>query len=143
MPPEAVAEPHVHVPAALTNDPFGAAIVVPSGDTLVDPVTVTVAVALAVPFDPVQARLYVVVLVSPPVDALPETALAPDHPPEAVHDVALVEDQVSVDPPPLVTDVGFAVIDAVGPDGGGGDVVGAATTFQLLPDHRYHIDCLV
>jgi hypothetical protein len=38
----------------------------------------------------------------------------PDHPPEAVHDVASVEDQVSVEVPPLVTDVGFAASDTVG-----------------------------
>ena len=48
-----------------------------------------------------------------PEDWLPEVALAPDHAPEAVHEVALVEDQVSIEDPPLVTDVGFAVTDTV------------------------------
>ena len=103
----------------VTNEPFGAAIVLPSGDRLVV-VTVTVVDALAVPLAPVQARLYVVVLVSPLTDALPDTARLPDQPPEAVQEVALVEDQVSVDPPPLVTDVGFAVSDTVVAGGGGG-----------------------
>ena len=38
----------------------------------------------------------------------------PDHAPEAVHDVALVEVQVSVELPPLETLVGLALIDTVG-----------------------------
>jgi hypothetical protein len=45
--------------------------------------------------------------------------MAPDHAPEAVHDVASVDDQVSVDEPPLVTEVGLAVSDTVGAEGGG------------------------
>ena len=58
--------------------------------------------------------------VSAPVDWLPEVALAPDQPPEAVQEVALVEDQVSVEDPPLATDAGFAASDTVGT---GGDTV--------------------
>jgi hypothetical protein len=61
-----------------------------------------------------------VVLVSAPEGSLPAVALAPDQPPKAVQEVAFVEDQVSVDDPPLVTDVGFAASDAVGKGGGGG-----------------------
>ena len=45
---------------------------------------------------------------------MPEVALAPDHAPVAVQDAALVEDQVRVEVPPLVTDVGFAASDTVG-----------------------------
>ena len=125
MPPAAVAGPHVHVPAVVTNDPVGAAIVVPSGDRSVGvvPVTVTVVDALAVPLGPVQPRLKVLLLVSPPMDSLPETALAPDQPPDAEQEVASVEDQMSVDDPPLVTDVGFAVSDTVDTGGGGGGTV--------------------
>ena len=110
------------MPAVVTNDPVGAAIVVPFGDrpVRVVPVTVTVVDALAVPAGPVQARLKVLVLVSPLIDSLPETALAPDQPPDAEQEVASVEDQMSVDDPPLVTDVGFAVSDTVDPGGGGG-----------------------
>jgi len=48
------------------------------------------------------------------VDWLPEFAMAPDHAPEAAQEVALVEDQVSIDDPPLVTDAGFAESDTVG-----------------------------
>jgi hypothetical protein len=58
--------------------------------------------------------------VSAPVDWLPEVALAPDQPPEAVQEVALVEDQVSVEDAPFATDVGFAASDTVGTGGGGG-----------------------
>ena len=106
----------------VANAPVGAMIVVPSGDRPVGgvPVTVTVVAALAVPVGPVQARLNVLVLVSRLIGSLPETALAPDQPPEAVQEVALVEDQTSVDDPPLVTDVGFAVSDTVDTGGGGG-----------------------
>jgi hypothetical protein len=39
---------------------------------------------------------------------------APLQPPEAVHDVALVELHASVEAPPLATDVGFAVSVTVG-----------------------------
>ena len=80
----------------------------------------TVLDALAVPSGPVQARLNVLVLVSPPIDWLPEVALLPDQAPAAVQEVAFVEDQVSVDDPPLMIDVGFAASDTVGTGGGGG-----------------------
>ena len=128
MPPVEVAGPNVHVPALLINDPVGAAIVVPSGDRPVGgvPVTVTVVDPLTVPAAPVQARVNVLVLVSPTIDWLPETALAPDQPPDAEQEVALVEDQTSVDDPPLVTDVGFAVSDTV-VTGGGTVPIGEAT----------------
>jgi hypothetical protein len=62
----------------------------------------------------VQERLNVVVLVKAGVDEPPETALLPDQPPEAVQDFASVEDQLSVEVPPLETDLGFAVSDTVG-----------------------------
>jgi hypothetical protein len=41
----------------------------------------------------------------------------PDQPPEAVQLVASVEDQVSVEDPPLATDVGLAASDTVGTAG--------------------------
>ena len=77
---------------------------------------VTVAdVALLVPPVPVQVREYVVFAVSAPVDWLPLVAFAPANvPPEAVHEVALVELQVSVDVPPLAIVVRIAVRVAVG-----------------------------
>jgi hypothetical protein len=52
--------------------------------------------------------------VSALVDWLPEGALAPAHAPEAEQEVASVEDQVSIEVPPLATDVGFAASNKVG-----------------------------
>jgi hypothetical protein len=55
---------------------------------------------------------------------LPEVALAPLHPPEAVQPVASVDDQVSCVLPPRVTAVGLAekvTVGAAGGGGGGGD----------------------
>ena len=91
--------------------------------------TVTVADALAAPPDPVQVRLNVVVLVNATVDWVPEVALAPDQPPEAVQEVAFVEDQVRVEDAPFATDVGFAARDTVG----GGGVPGTVTVAEALP----------
>jgi len=94
---------------------------------------VTVADALLVPPEPVQARLKVLVLVKATVDWLPEVALVPVHPlaPEAVQEVALVEDQVSVEVAPFATEVGFAASDTVGAGGGGG-VPGTVTVADAL-----------
>jgi hypothetical protein len=58
--------------------------------------------------------------VSAPVDWLPEVALLPDHAPEATQEVALLDDQVSVEDAPLATAAGFAASDTVGTGGGGG-----------------------
>jgi hypothetical protein len=49
-----------------------------------------------------------------PVLWLPLVALAPLQPPEAVQEVALVEVHVNVETPPLPTEVGAALKDAVG-----------------------------
>lgn len=72
-------------------------------------VTVTVTDWAAVPPGPVQVNANDVLAVSTPVDAEPEVALLPLHPPDAVQAVALVDDQLSVDEPPLATVVGAAV----------------------------------
>ncbi len=58
-------------------------------------------------------------LVNAPLGWLPEIALLLDHAPEATQEAASVDDQVSVEEPPLVTDAGFAVSDTVGTGGGG------------------------
>lgn len=47
---------------------------------------------------------------------VPETALAPDHAPVAVHAVVLLDDQVSVLLPPEMIEPGFAEIEIVGGD---------------------------
>jgi len=54
--------------------------------------------------------------VSAAVDWLPEVALAPDQPLEAVQEVVFVEDQVSIEGSPLVTSEGIALSDTVGAD---------------------------
>ena len=69
--------------------------------------------------------------VSGPMDSLPEVTLMPCHPPKAVHDVAYVEDQVSVEDPLYATDSGFAVSDTVGT--GGGATVTIADALALPP----------
>ena len=56
------------------------------------------------------------------MDSLPESALPPDHAPEARQEVASVDDQVSIEDPLLQTVAGFAASDTVG-TGGGVDVV--------------------
>jgi hypothetical protein len=49
-----------------------------------------------------------------PVDCEPLVATAPDQPPDAAQDVALVEDQVRVELPPLATLVGLALSETLG-----------------------------
>jgi hypothetical protein len=53
-------------------------------------------------------------LVRPPVAIESLVALVPDQAPEAVQEEALVEDQVSVDVPPLTMLVGLATSETVG-----------------------------
>jgi hypothetical protein len=65
-------------------------------------------VAGVVPLAPVHVSVKVVVLLSGPVLALPLVGSFPDHPPEAVQLIALVEDQLSVEAPPPLTDPGVA-----------------------------------
>ena len=114
QPPEAVhdvalVEVHVIVedPPLATVD--GTAVKVAVG------MIATVAVAAAlVPPGPLQAKEYVVLEVRTPVPLVPLLANAPLQPPEAVHDIALVEVHVSVEDPPLATVGGTAVKVAVG-----------------------------
>ena len=51
---------------------------------------------------------------SAPVFCVPLVDLVPLQPPEAVHEVALVELHVSVEAPPLATEAGFAASVTVG-----------------------------
>jgi hypothetical protein len=51
---------------------------------------------------------------SAPVDCEPLVALLPDQAPEAVHEVALVADQLTVELDPLTTMLGLAVTVTVG-----------------------------
>ena len=71
--------------------------------------TVTVADCDAEPPGPVQVSVYFVVVVRADVVMEPLTGSEPLHPPEAVQEVVLVDDQVSVDLAPLATVLGLAV----------------------------------
>jgi hypothetical protein len=66
---------------------------------------------------------------SAPVDIEPLTGSLPDHAPEAVHEVALVEDQVSVVALPLATVLGLALSVSVG----AGDVTVTVADCAALP----------
>ena len=85
-----------------------------SGHVPVAPVMLTVALAWALPPDPVQLSEKVVALLSAAVLSLPAVALLPDQPPDAVQDVAFVDDHVRLLVPPLATEVGDADSDTVG-----------------------------
>jgi len=106
-------------PPLATDVGFAASDTVGAGGGGGMPDTVTPAEAFAVPPGPVQVREKVLLALSGPVDWLPESIVAPDHAPEAVQEVASVEDHVSIEGLPLVTDAGFAVSDTVGAGGGG------------------------
>ena len=119
QPPEAVhdvalVELQVSVDAPPLATFVGFAVNVAVGTGLTATVAAT---AVLVPPPPEQVSEYVVSVVKAPVLKVPLVANAPVQPPEALHDVALVELQVSVAAPPLATVVDDAVIDAVG-DGG-------------------------
>ena len=91
--------------------------------------TVTVTAALPLPPVPEQFRVYVVVLVGA-TRAVPLVACVPDHPPDAVHVVAWVVDQLTVAPWPAVKVAGVAVRVTVAATGGvtGGEVTGGVVT---------------
>jgi hypothetical protein len=59
----------------------------------------------------------VVLVLRLPVLCDPETPFVPDHPPDAVHSVALVEFQVREEEDPEVTEVGLAASWTVGAAG--------------------------
>jgi hypothetical protein len=63
-----------------------------------------------------------------PVACVPLTGSVPDHAPEAVHEVASVEDQLSVVLPPLAMLVGFESIVTVGDAAGGVDFTALGVT---------------
>jgi hypothetical protein len=129
----ALVELHVTVdaPPLATEIGFAASV------TVGVPGTVTVALAtLLVPPGPAQIKEYEFVAVSAPVLCVPLVALAPLQPPEAVHEVALVEFHVSVEAPPLATEVGFAVNVTVG----AGATLTVAVAMLLEPPAPVHFN---
>jgi len=118
QPPEAVQDvAFVELQVSVEVPPLamvvGFAVSVAVGTGLAVTVTVAAAGAL-VPPAPEHVKEYAVVAVRAPVVFVPLAAIVPLQPPEAVHDVALVELQVSVEVPPLAIGVGLAVSVAVG-----------------------------
>jgi hypothetical protein len=93
-------------------------------------VTATVTLCDAVPPAPVQASMYVALSDSAAVSSVPLVALSPLQPPLAVQEVALLDDHVSVEFPPSVTEVGLAVKASVGT---GGAVTRRVTFFDIEP----------
>jgi hypothetical protein len=71
--------------------------------------TLTTAVASELPPGPAQASEYAVALRTAPVLLLPLVPTAPLQPPDAAHDVALLEVHVNVALPPAATTAGAAV----------------------------------
>jgi hypothetical protein len=65
----------------------------------------------------VHVNRNVVLVVRLPVLCDPETAFAPDHPPDALHELALVELHVRVEEAPDVIDTGLAASCTVGTAG--------------------------
>lgn len=63
---------------------------------------------------PLHVNVKVAVLVSVVVDSLPAVPRAPVHAPEAVHEVALVDVQVSMEVPFTLTSIGEAIRLTVG-----------------------------
>jgi hypothetical protein len=113
QPPEAVQEValdelHVSVetPPTATTGRFATNVAV--GTTL----TVTVDTELAPPA-PVHVKEYELGNVRAPVFRVPLVGWGPLQLPEAAQEVALVEVHVSVEAPPLVTEVGAAIRDAL------------------------------
>jgi hypothetical protein len=98
------------------------------------PATVTVTERLTLPPAPLQPSVKVLVTVSGLDVSLPEVALVPDQAPEALHEVTLVEDHVSVEVPPLATDVGVAARDSVG---AGGVTVTVDDALAVPPDPEH------
>jgi len=68
---------------------------------------------------------------------VPAVALAPDHAPEAVHEVTFAEDQMSDEDAPLVTSEGIAASDTVGADDP--CTVTVVDALPLLPPEPVHV----
>jgi hypothetical protein len=79
-----------------------------------DAITLTDAVSLAEPPAPAQINVYEASALRGPTDSDPDLAFVPDHPPDAVHDVAFAEDQASVSDEPETIDEALDVNVTVG-----------------------------
>ncbi len=113
--PEAVHESafvELHVKVAVP--PLGTAVGLAPSSTVGAggggvPDTTTVTDCVAVPPEPEHVRENALLAARGPVLCKPDVGFAPDHAPDAEHDVAFVEVHVSVAEPPAATDAGAAV----------------------------------
>ena len=97
-------------------------------------VTVTFTDCVVSPPAPVQVNANAELAVNAPVDAVPEVALVPLQLPDAVQDVAFVDDQVSVAAEPETTADGATASVTVGASGAvGGCVTLAMTVWPAVP----------
>lgn len=102
-------------------------------------VTFTVTVCVTVPPAPVHESENALLAINGPVDWDPDGGFCPDHAPDAVHEVALADDQVNVAAPPLATLVGSALSDTVGAGGGGGALsTTTVTDCEAVPPTPLH-----
>ncbi len=127
---DALVELHVSIEVPPVTTTVGYATNVAVGMTL----TRTVDGPLVPPV-PVHVTAYEVGIAIAPVDCVPLVTLVPLQPPEAVHEVAFVEFQVSVEEPPLATVVGFAVSVTVG----AGITTTVAPATLLVPPVPLHV----
>jgi hypothetical protein len=74
-----------------------------------------------------------VLALSAPLDCEPLIGLLPDQPPEAEQDVALIDDHVSFDAPPLATVLGLALKLTVAVGCALTDTVADCTAFPPAP----------
>ncbi len=97
--------------------------------------TVTVADWDAEPPAPLQVSVNVVVVVSAAVVKVPLLGSLPVQPPEALHEVAFVEDQVRVEVAPFATVLGLAEIVTAG----AGVVTETVAACTALPPEPVHV----
>lgn len=102
-------------------------------------VTVTTTVFDPVPPGPVHVSVKAAVAGKAPVVAEPLVGRAPLQPPLAVQEVALVDDQVSVELSLVMILVGFAESETVGDGGGGGAVTTIVAELDAVPPEPVHV----
>ena len=135
--------PDAEQPVALADDQFSVAepplatvvgVAVSVTEGAAGCVTVTFTDCVTSPPAPVHVNANAELAVNGPVDAVPDVVLVPLQLPEAVQDVALVDDQVSVAAEPAATDAGAAASVTVGASGAvGGCVTLAMTVWPAVP----------
>lgn len=102
--------------------------------------TTTVTDCEAVPPTPLHESENVLLAVSGPVVSEPAVAFAPDHAPDATHEVASFDVHVSVAAAPLGTLMGLALSDTDGAAGGGAVSTLIVTDLVSAPPRLVHVN---